>query len=126
MLPKARTITRSTGVVVGLAGTASAAPLLFFIPGAEERLAAQAAKWGPRWNRGFAHIAPRMERGAARVEPGVKRGVKVVEPPLKKAALWSRLMVRAVQDYRSQYSEGVGEGEEAMMRWYVCTGCGVG
>jgi hypothetical protein len=87
MLPAARTTTRSTGLVVGLAGTASAAPLLFFLPGAEERLSIQAAKWGPRWTRGFAKFEGRVVHGASRVEPGVKRGVQAVEPPLKKAAL---------------------------------------
>jgi hypothetical protein len=87
MIPKARTFTRSTGVIVGAAGVATASPLLFFIPGAEERLAAQAAKWGPRWNRGFARMSPVVQRSAVRVEPGVKKGVKVVEPPLKRAAL---------------------------------------
>ncbi|KAE8443229.1 hypothetical protein EG329_002097 [Mollisiaceae sp. DMI_Dod_QoI] len=87
MLPHARTTTRSTGLIVGLAGTASAAPLLFFLPGAEERLATQAAKWGPRWTRGFAHFERGVQHGASRMEPGVKKGVKVVEPPLKRAAL---------------------------------------
>ncbi|KAH6661989.1 hypothetical protein B0J14DRAFT_663070 [Halenospora varia] len=88
-VPHARTFTRSTGVVVGLAGTASAAPLLLFIPGFEERLAAQAAKWGPRWNRGFAKMEPRFERGLERVkfEHRIEGGVKRVEPPLKRAAL---------------------------------------
>lgn len=87
MIPKARSITRSTGLLVGVAGTASAAPLLFFLPGAEEQLAAQAAMWGPRWHRGFARMTPGIQRGTARVEPGVKKGVKIVEPPLKSAAL---------------------------------------
>ncbi|KUJ07809.1 uncharacterized protein LY89DRAFT_725551 [Mollisia scopiformis] len=87
MAPHLRTTTRSTGLIVGLAGTASAAPLLFFLPGAEERLAMQAAKWGPRWNRGFAHFERGVQHGARSVEPGVKRGVQVVEPPLKRAAL---------------------------------------
>ena len=87
MIPKARTFTRSTGVIVGAAGVATASPLLFFIPGAEERLAAQAAKWGPRWNRGFARVSPAVQRSATRVEPGVKKGVKIVEPPLKRAAM---------------------------------------
>jgi hypothetical protein len=87
MIPKARTFTRSTGVIVGAGALATASPLLFFIPGAEERLAVQAAKWGPRWNRGFAHMSPIAQRAHARVEPGMKKGVKVVEPPLKRAAL---------------------------------------
>lgn len=87
MIPKARTFNRSTGVIVGAGALATASPLLFFIPGAEERLAIQAAKWGPRWNRGFARMSPVMQKGANRVEPSMKKGVKVVEPPLKRAAL---------------------------------------
>ena len=87
MIPKAREFSRSTGVIVGVAGTASAAPLLFFLPGAEERLAAQAAKWGPRWERGFSRVSPAVQRVNTRVEPKMKKGVQVVEPPLKGAAL---------------------------------------
>ena len=87
MIPKAHSFTRSTGVLVGAAGVATASPLLFFIPGAEERLAAQAAKWGPRWNRGFARLHPAVQHGAGRVEPHVKKGVQFIEPPLKKAAM---------------------------------------
>ena len=87
MIPQPRAFTRSTGVIVGAGAIATASPLLFFIPGAEERLAAQAAKWGPRWNRGFERMSPVVQRGAVRVEPGVKKGVKMVEPPLKRAAL---------------------------------------
>lgn len=88
MAPHIRSISRSTGVIVGLAGTASAAPLLFFVPGFEERLAAQAAKWGPRWNRGFASIQPHAQRvwDQGRVEPAAKQLVRRVEPPLKKTA----------------------------------------
>jgi predicted secreted Zn-dependent protease len=86
MIPKAHTFSRSTGVLVGAAGVATASPLLFFIPGAEERLAAQAAKWGPRWNRGFARVAPHAERHGAKIEPHVSKGMKAIEPPLKKAA----------------------------------------
>jgi hypothetical protein len=56
------------------------------LPGFEERLAAQAAKWGPRWNRGFSYFTPAIERHAAKVEPRMQKGVKFVEPPLKRAA----------------------------------------
>ncbi|TVY83102.1 hypothetical protein LSUE1_G002829 [Lachnellula suecica] len=86
-LPAARSFANSNGVIGGVAVTASAAPLLFFLPGFEERLAAQAAKWGPRWNRSFSQVAPRMERGAAKVEPRMQKGVKAIEPPLKRAAI---------------------------------------
>ncbi|TVY52991.1 hypothetical protein LCER1_G007598 [Lachnellula cervina] len=85
-LPAARAFTRANGLIGGVAVTASATPLLFFLPGAEERLAAQAAKWGPRWEKNLSHIAPRMEKGAARIEPRMQKGVKVVEPPMKRAA----------------------------------------
>jgi hypothetical protein len=86
-IPAPRTFSRPSSLIGGVAITASAAPLLFFLPGAEERIAAQAAKWGPRWNKGFARMTPRLERSAQRVEPGIQRGVRVVEPPLKRAAL---------------------------------------
>ncbi|TVY12706.1 hypothetical protein LARI1_G009597, partial [Lachnellula arida] len=52
----------------------------------QERIAVQAAKWGPRWEKNLSHIAPRMEKGAARIEPRMQKGVKVVEPPMKRAA----------------------------------------
>jgi hypothetical protein len=87
MLPHARSVTRSRGIFVAVAGTASASPLLFFIPGFEERLAHQASKWGPRWNRGFSHLTPRIERGAMKVDPKMQKGVKMVEPPFKRAAM---------------------------------------
>ncbi|EHK96115.1 hypothetical protein GLAREA_13033 [Glarea lozoyensis ATCC 20868] len=87
MVPAPRTFSRSTGLLVSGAGVASAAPLLFFIPGFEERLAAQAAKWGPRWNRGFAKRARLEHHYSTKVEPRLEKGVAKVEPPLKKAAL---------------------------------------
>lgn len=87
MVPAPRAFSRGTGMVLGGAGVASAAPLLFFVPGFEERLAAQAAKWGPRWNRGFAHVTPMVQHHAAKVEPRMQKGVKAVEPPFKRAAL---------------------------------------
>ena len=87
MIPAARTFNRSPGVIGGVAVTASSLPMLFFIPGFEERFAAQAAKWGPRWSRGFATVGPRVERTGARVEPKIQQSVKRVEPPLKRAAM---------------------------------------
>lgn len=87
MLPAARTFNRSPGLVGGVAVTASTVPILFFLPGFEERLASQAAKWGPRWTRGFAQVTPRIERGAARVDPRIQKSVKTVEPPFKRAAM---------------------------------------
>jgi len=87
MIPAARSFNRSPGVIGGVAVTASAVPLLFLLPSVQKRLAAAAAKWGPRWNRGFAAMSPHIERGAARVEPRMRKNVQVVEPPLKRAAL---------------------------------------
>jgi len=90
-LPAARTFSRSHGKIGGAAIGVSCAvgsiPLICMIPGVEERLAAQAAVWGPRWSRGFSYVAPRVERHAASVEPRLIKGVQSVEPPLKKAAL---------------------------------------
>ncbi|KAG0646978.1 hypothetical protein D0Z07_6155 [Hyphodiscus hymeniophilus] len=104
MIPKARTFNRSTGVIGGAAVLATASPLLFFIPGAEERLAMQAAKWGPRWNRGFAGVSPLVEKHAAKVEPHAKRGLQAVEPPLKKAAHQSdrnmKWVVQKIEQFR--------------------------
>lgn len=87
MIPQPRSFARSTGLIVGAASVATASPLLFFVPGAEERLAIQAAKWGPRWNRGFARMEPHVQKHAGRVEPQLRKGVKAVEPPLKGAAV---------------------------------------
>lgn len=87
MLPQARSVTRSRGLFVAVAGTASASPLLLFVPGFEERLASQAAKWGPRWNRGFSHLTPRIEKHAMKIDPKMQKGVKMVEPPFKRAAV---------------------------------------
>ena len=85
-LPNARSFSRSPGMIGGAAVAASFTPLLMFVPGFEERLAAQAAKWGPRWNRGFSHFTPALERHTARAEPALQKSVKMVEPPLKRAA----------------------------------------
>lgn len=86
-IPNARNFSRSPGMIGGVAVTASAAPLLFLVPGFEERLSAQAAKWGPRWNRAFSHVTPHIEHHAAKIESPMQKGVKKVEPPLKRAAL---------------------------------------
>ncbi|TVY27677.1 hypothetical protein LHYA1_G004910 [Lachnellula hyalina] len=86
LLPAARTFTTANGIIGGVAVTASATPLLFFLPGAGERIAVQSAKWGPRWENNLSYIAPKMEKGAARIEPRIQKGVKVVEPPMKRAA----------------------------------------
>lgn len=87
MIPSARTFTRPTGVVFGVAGATAAAPIFFLLPGAEERLAAVAAYWGPRWSRGFARVTPSLRKGTAKSEPKIRKGVKAVEPSFKKAAL---------------------------------------
>lgn len=79
--------TEANSSPVGVSCAVGTVPLLCLIPGVEERLAAQAAVWGPRWSRGFAAVTPHVSRHAERVEPGIKRGVEKVEPPLKRAAL---------------------------------------
>ncbi|EKD17689.1 uncharacterized protein L3040_003570 [Drepanopeziza brunnea f. sp. 'multigermtubi'] len=91
VLPAARTFQRSTGrlggAAIGVSCFVGSVPLLCLIPGVEERLAHQAAVWGPRWSRGFGYLAPHVQRHAGRVEPSVIKGVKRVEPPMKKVAL---------------------------------------
>ncbi|KAH6721594.1 hypothetical protein DL95DRAFT_528740 [Leptodontidium sp. 2 PMI_412] len=90
-LPAARTFALSPGrlggAAIGVSCAVGTVPLLCLIPGVEERLAAQAAVWGPRWSRGFAAVTPHVSRHAERVEPGIRRGVEKVEPPLKRAAI---------------------------------------
>jgi len=85
-LPKARTVTRTTGAIYGLAGVTAAAPVLFMMPGIEERLGQQARFWGPHWKRNFSAVTPHLRSTAAMAEPATKRTLQVVEPTLKSAA----------------------------------------
>jgi len=72
----------------GVAGVGVFAPLYFILPGAEERLAAQTARWAPRWEKNISYVAPRVERGIQRVEPPVSRAVRNIDRrlPLEKMA----------------------------------------
>ncbi|KAI1139993.1 hypothetical protein F5Y05DRAFT_380710 [Hypoxylon sp. FL0543] len=84
-LPKAR---GSEVATFGLAGVAGFAPFYFMLPGAEERLATQTARWAPRWERNISYFAPPAQRIAQRVEPRVERTVKRIDDrlPLERMA----------------------------------------
>ncbi|KAI2634123.1 hypothetical protein GGS26DRAFT_30781 [Hypomontagnella submonticulosa] len=84
-LPKARS---SEVAAFGLAGVAGFAPFYFILPGAEERLATQTARWAPRWERNISYFAPPARMVAQRVERPVQRTVKRIDDrlPLEKMA----------------------------------------
>ncbi|OTA57148.1 hypothetical protein K449DRAFT_450255 [Hypoxylon sp. EC38] len=84
-IPKAR---RSEVATFGLAGVAGFAPFYFMLPGAEERLAHQTARWAPRWERNISYFAPPAQRIAQRVEPRLEKTVKKIDDrlPLEKMA----------------------------------------
>ncbi|KAI6083895.1 hypothetical protein F4821DRAFT_181910 [Hypoxylon rubiginosum] len=84
-LPRARSTEVAT---FGLAGVAGFAPFYFMLPGAEERLATQTARWAPRWERNISYFAPPAQRIAQRVEPRVEKTVKKIDSrlPLEKVA----------------------------------------
>ncbi|KAG5980750.1 hypothetical protein E4U55_003693 [Claviceps digitariae] len=84
-LPRAK---RSEGLCMGVAGVGVLTPLYLLMPGAEERLARQTAKWAPRWERNITYVTPRVERAVQRMEPSVSRAVQRVENrlPLEKMA----------------------------------------
>lgn len=72
----------------GVAGIGAFAPLYFVLPGAEERLATQTARWAPRWERNIGFFVPSVERGIKRIEPPVSRTVRKIESrlPLERIA----------------------------------------
>ncbi|KAI1428891.1 hypothetical protein F5Y12DRAFT_639666 [Xylaria sp. FL1777] len=78
----------SETAIFGMAGIASFAPLYMMLPGAEERIASQTARWAPRWERNISRLAAPAERFAQRAEPRVARTVKRIESrvPLEKMA----------------------------------------
>jgi len=84
-IPAAR---RTEVLSFGVAGVGVFAPLYMLMPGAEERLAAQTARWAPRWERNIGYVTPRVERGIQRVKPPVERTVKKIDQrlPLEKVA----------------------------------------
>ncbi|TPX08001.1 uncharacterized protein E0L32_010332 [Thyridium curvatum] len=71
-----------------IAGVGAFAPFYMILPGADQRLAKQTAKWAPRWERNINYFSPAAERGIQRVTPRVERTVKRVDQrlPLEKVA----------------------------------------
>ncbi|KAI1745272.1 hypothetical protein F4680DRAFT_401622 [Xylaria scruposa] len=78
----------SETAIIGMAGVASFAPFYMMLPGAEERIASQTARWAPRWERSISRFAAPAERFAQRAEPRVARTVKRIDNrlPLEKMA----------------------------------------
>lgn len=73
----------------GAAGVTGFAPFYLMLPGAEERLARQTAKWAPRWERNITFFKNPVERGVQRISPPVERTVKRIDKrlPLEKMAV---------------------------------------
>ncbi|KAK2608527.1 hypothetical protein QQS21_002873 [Conoideocrella luteorostrata] len=84
-LPRAR---RSEVLCMGAAGVGVLTPLYLVMPGAEERLARQTAKWAPRWERNITYFTPPVERAVQRMEPPISRAVQRMDDrlPLEKMA----------------------------------------
>ncbi|OAA52093.1 hypothetical protein NOR_00686 [Metarhizium rileyi] len=84
-LPRAK---RSEVFCMGAAGVGVLTPLYLVMPGAEERLARQTAKWAPRWERNITYFTPPVERAVQRIEPPVSRAIQRVDNrlPLEKMA----------------------------------------
>jgi hypothetical protein len=70
---------RSEVLLFGAAGATAFAPFYMMMPGAEERLAAQTARWAPRWERNITFFKNPVERGVQRISPPVERTVKRIE-----------------------------------------------
>ncbi|KAK0637096.1 hypothetical protein B0T17DRAFT_484530 [Bombardia bombarda] len=72
----------------GAAGVGGFAPFYMMLPGAEERVARQTAKWAPRWERNITFFKSPVERGIQRVSPPVARTVQKIDQklPLEKMA----------------------------------------
>lgn len=72
----------------GAAGVGAFAPLYMMLPGAEERLAAQTARWAPRWERNITFFVSPVERGIQRVSPPIEKTVQRIDRklPLEKVA----------------------------------------
>lgn len=73
---------------MGAAGVGVLTPLYLVMPGAEERLAHQTAKWAPRWERNISYFTPPVERAVQRMEPPISRAIQRVDNrlPLEKMA----------------------------------------
>lgn len=64
------------------AGAFVLAPLWMMTPGATERVAAQTARWAPRWERRISYVAPPAERAARRVAAPAERAVRGIDDRL--------------------------------------------
>ncbi|KAI8634368.1 hypothetical protein F5Y19DRAFT_413194 [Xylariaceae sp. FL1651] len=84
-IPKAR---GTETAIFGIAGVGAFAPFYFMLPGAEERLATQTARWAPRWERNISYFTHPAQRIAQRAEPPISRTVKKIDDklPLEKVA----------------------------------------
>lgn len=80
----------------GAASVTALAPLYLIMPGAEERLANQTARWAPRWERNISVFSPSFEKGIQRVEPPVARAVRRIEHrlPLERVALGAERRIK--------------------------------
>lgn len=87
------------------ASVTALAPLYLIMPGAEERLATQTARWAPRWERNISIFSPPFERGIQRVEPPVARAVRRIEHrlPLEKVALGAERRIKNTIDRASKH-----------------------
>lgn len=87
-IPKLPTAKRSEVLCMGAAGVGVLTPLYLMMPGAEERLAHQTAKWAPRWERNITYFAPPVQQVVQRMEPPISRAVRRVDNrlPLEKMA----------------------------------------
>ena len=79
---------RTETLAFGVAGAGAFAPLYLMLPGAEERLATQTARWAPRWERNINFVARPVEKGIQRVKPPVEKTVQKIDQrlPLEKMA----------------------------------------
>jgi hypothetical protein len=87
-IPKLPGAKRTEILCIGAAGVGVLTPLYMIMPGAEERLAHQTAKWAPRWEKNISFFIPPVERGVQRIEPPVSRAVQNIDQrlPLEKMA----------------------------------------
>ncbi|PNY18344.1 4-coumarate:coenzyme A ligase [Tolypocladium capitatum] len=87
-VPKLPRASASEVLCMGAAGVGVLTPLYLVMPGTEERLAKQTAKWAPRWERNISYVTPSVQRTVQRMEPPVARTVRRVESrlPLEKMA----------------------------------------
>ncbi|PSS05268.1 hypothetical protein BD289DRAFT_3938 [Coniella lustricola] len=78
-IPNARS---SEILTFGVGGLAAFAPLYMMLPGASERVAAQTARWAPRWERNINYFTGPVERGTQFISPHVERNVKRIDNKL--------------------------------------------